>query len=58
MKVERNFRVDGCVYGIDYGDALWMYTYLQTHLIVYIKMYTCVHEDVYLFVCQSLLIPQ
>lgn len=31
MKVELNFRVYGCVYSIDYGDALWMYTYLQTH---------------------------
>ena len=43
--------MDGCVYGIDYGDALWMYTYVQTHLIIYIK---CVP----LFLCQSLLIPQ
>ena len=40
--------MDGCVYGIDYGDALWMCTYLHTHSFVYIE---CVH-----LLCQSLLI--
>ena len=50
MKVELNFRVYGCVYSIDYGDALWMYN-LQTHSIVYIR-------GAHFFVCQSFLIPQ
>lgn len=40
--------INGYIYGIDCVMYSWMYTYLQTHPVVYIKY-------VQLFVCQSCL---
>ena len=37
MKQEEIFKGDGYIYGIDVLMILWLYIYLQTHQIVYIK---------------------
>ena len=37
MKQEEIFKGDRFIYGIDVLMILWLYTYLQTHQVVYIK---------------------